>query len=596
MSSALTLRWTVRARVAAVALAGAAALVLAALVIAATPQADRLGDGGVLLAILLVAMGLGFTALGAFATLRRPDNPTGVLMIAEGLVALVTGQQISNTSALYVAGSLTDALVITLFAHLLLAFPSGRIESRGARIVVILGAVAAALQLPIVLFSTPPDLGCAPTEGCPHNILLIARVALLADLVEIVQALLILGVVLATVVLVVRRYLASGPVPRRGLAPVLLLGAVILVLAILSVALRGTGVGPAVQAIFFFAFAMLPVAFLVGLSRSLLLRGTAITGLVDALARDPGAAGIDDALRIALSDPSLFVAYRLEEGEGFVDRSGRPVALPAPDDAGRTVTEVVHNGRVVAALVHDAELGEEPDLLRAAARSAALALENARLEARLRARLEALRASRARIVEAGDAERRRLGRDLHDGAQQRLVALMLELQLARESWERDATLARGLVDQAFDNARAAVDELRDLAAGIHPAVLTQRGLDAAIESLANRSPVPVELGDPLDERLPLPVETAAYYVVAEALTNVAKYAGATHARVDVQRRNGSAVVEIRDDGGGGADPASGSGLRGLADRVGALDGRLEVESAPGAGTLVRAVIPVAAEG
>jgi len=448
-----------------------------------------------------------------------------------------------------------------------------------------------------VLFSTPPDLGCDAPQDCPHNVLLIARTPLLTDVVELVQALLLLGVILATIILVVRRYLASGPVPRRGLAPVLLLGAVILVLAILSVALRGTSAGPAAQAIFFFAFAMLPVAFLVGLSRSLLLRGTAITGLVDALARDPGAAGIDQALRTALSDPSLSVAYRLEDGEGFVDRSGRPVAIPAAsDDDGRMATEVVHNGRVVAVLVHDAELGEEPELLRAAARSAALALENARLEAQLRARLAALRASRARIVEAGDAERRRLGRDLHDGAQQRLVALMLELQLARESWERDAGLARGLVDQAFDNARAAVDELRDLAAGIHPAVLAQRGLDAAIESLANRSPVPVELGDPLDERLPLPVETAAYYVVAEALTNVAKYAGATHARVDVQRRNGSAVVEIRDDGGGGADPASGSGLRGLSDRVGALDGRLEVESAPGAGTLVRAVIPVAAEG
>jgi signal transduction histidine kinase len=594
MTSAGPLRWSTPARVAAVAVACGAALVLGALLLAATPQADRLGDGGVLLAVLLVAVGLGFTALGAFATLRRPDNRTGVLMIAEGLIALVTGLQISNTSALFVAGSLTDALVITLFAHLLLAFPTGRIETRGARIVATAGAVAAALQIPLVLFSIPPDLGCDAPHDCPHNILLITRAPLVTDVVEVVQALLLLGVVLATIVLVVQRYLASGPVPRRGLAPVLLLGAVILVLAIVSVALRGTSLGPAAQAVFFFAFAMLPVAFLVGLSRSLLLRGTAITGLVDALARDPGAAGIDDALRAALSDPSLVVAYRLEEGEGFVDRAGRPVAVPPPsEDGGRTATEVVHNGRVVAALVHDADLCEEPDLLRAAARSAALALENARLEAQLRARLAALRASRARLVEAGDAERRRLGRDLHDGAQQRLVALMLELQLARESWERDAALARGLVDRAFDNARAAVDELRDLAAGIHPAVLTQRGLDAAIESLATRSPVPVELGDPLDGRLPLPVETAAYYVVAEALTNVAKYAGATHARVEVQRRNGSAVVEVRDDGGGGADPASGSGLRGLADRVGALDGRLEVESAPGAGTLVRAVIPVA---
>jgi len=295
-----------------------------------------------------------------------------------------------------------------------------------------------------------------------------------------------------------------------------------------------------------------------------------------------------------LSDPTLFVAYRLDGGEGYVDRAGRAVQLPATDNGeGQVATEVAHDGRVVAAVVHDPALCEEPELLQAAAGTAALAIENARLEAQLRARLAALRASRARLVEAGDAERRRLGRDLHDGAQQRLVSLMLELQIAREAWERDPAMARGLVDQAFDNARAAVDELRDLASGIHPAVLTQRGLDAGIESLATRSTVPVELGDPLDERLPLPVETAAYYVVAEALTNVAKYADATHARVDVRRDDGDLVVEVRDDGAGGADPMGGSGLRGLADRVGAIDGWIEVDSAAGEGTLVRAVIPVA---
>ncbi len=210
----------------------------------------------------------------------------------------------------------------------------------------------------------------------------------------------------------------------------------------------------------------------------------------------------------------------------------------------------------------------------------------------LRARLEALRASRARLVDAGDAERRRLGRDLHDGAQQRLVALMIEFQLARERFDSDPAGARELVDSAFANAEAAVRELRDLAAGIHPAVLSQRGLDAALESLASRAPVPVELAERLTERLPSAVETAAYFVVAEALTNVAKYAGATHARVEVRRENGHAVIDVRDDGVGGADAAGGTGLRGLGDRVGALDGTLEVESPPGAGTLVRARIPL----
>jgi signal transduction histidine kinase len=237
-------------------------------------------------------------------------------------------------------------------------------------------------------------------------------------------------------------------------------------------------------------------------------------------------------------------------------------------------------------------LAETPELVVEASAAAALALENARLEVELRARLEALRASRARLVEAGDAERRRLGRDLHDGAQQRLVALMIELQLARERFTNDPAGARELVDSAFANAQAAVGELRDLASGIHPAVLSQRGLDAALESLASRAPVPVELESALEERLPIAVETAAYFVVAEALTNVAKYAEATHARVEVRRENGCAVVDVRDDGIGGADAAGGSGLRGLGDRVGALDGTLVIESPPGAGTLVRARIPL----
>ncbi len=477
---------------------------------------------------------------------------------------------------------------------MLVAFPSGRLESRAARSVVGAAYAAAVLQIPVVLFGSGSDLGCDAKHPCPPNPLLIEPRSTLTEVVEGVQAITLVGAALVTVFLLLRRYRASGPLARRGLAPVLFVGAAILVLAIIQAVLRGTAVGPAAQGAFFIAFALLPLAFLLGLSRSRLLRGSTIAGLVDRLVRDPGAAGLDAALGGVLSDPTLFVAYRLDDGGGYVDRAGRAVQLPATGNGeGQVATEVAHDGRVVAAVVHDAALSDESELLRAAAGTAALAIENARLEAQLRARLAALRASRARLVEAGDAERRRLGRDLHDGAQQRLVSLMLELQIARETWERDPSMARRLVDQAFDNARAAVNELRDLASGIHPSVLTQRGLDAGIESLATRSTVPVELGDPLDERLPLPVETAAYYVVAEALTNVAKYADATHARVEVRRDDGELVVEVRDDGAGGADPTGGSGLRGLADRVGALDGWLEVESAAGEGTLVRAVIPVA---
>jgi len=203
-----------------------------------------------------------------------------------------------------------------------------------------------------------------------------------------------------------------------------------------------------------------------------------------------------------------------------------------------------------------------------------------------------LRASRARIVEAQDAERRRLGRDLHDGAQQRLVSLLIQLGLVREKAVREPEAALDVLDQALENAQAAVEELRQLAAGIHPAVLSQRGLSAALESLASRSLVPVELRVALPARLPLGVETAAYFVVAEALTNVAKYARASHVEVDVRQEGDSVAVEVRDDGVGGAEMNAGTGLSGLDDRVGALDGTVELHSPPGAGTILTARMPV----
>jgi signal transduction histidine kinase len=212
------------------------------------------------------------------------------------------------------------------------------------------------------------------------------------------------------------------------------------------------------------------------------------------------------------------------------------------------------------------------------------------LDAELRESLEELRASRARLVHAGDAERRRLERDLHDGAQARLVALALLLRTARSRAKDDADLV-ALLDRAQEELQTSLAELRELARGIHPAVLTDRGLEPALEALAARVPVPVTLEVEADERLPGPVESAAYFVVSEALANVAKYAKASHATVQVRRVNGRVSVEVADDGIGGAELGRGSGLRGLADRVAALDGTLSVESPPGEGTRLRAQIP-----
>jgi signal transduction histidine kinase len=207
---------------------------------------------------------------------------------------------------------------------------------------------------------------------------------------------------------------------------------------------------------------------------------------------------------------------------------------------------------------------------------------------------EQLAASRARIVEAGYEERRRLGRDLHDGAQQELVSALISLKLAQRRWEEDPDEARGLMEAALEQMQGGIRDLRELAAGIHPSVLTDRGLGAALEALAGRSAVPVELGEVPSERLPAPVEATAYFVIAEALTNTAKHARASHVRVEVRVADDAATLEVRDDGAGGADASAGTGLRGLTDRVSAVGGRLEIESRPGAGTTVRARIPVAA--
>jgi PAS domain S-box-containing protein len=216
-----------------------------------------------------------------------------------------------------------------------------------------------------------------------------------------------------------------------------------------------------------------------------------------------------------------------------------------------------------------------------------------RLNAELHARLEELAASRARIVTAGDVERRRLERNLHDGAQQRLVALSLTLRLALARLDSDPAAARAALAGAGDELALALEELRELARGLHPAVLTDRGLRAAVDVLASRAPVRVDIAEIPDERLPERVEAAAYYLIAEALTNVTKYAVASAVRVQVVANGSSVSVEVSDDGVGGADPAAGSGLRGLADRVEALGGSLGVVSPAGAGTTLRAEIPVA---
>jgi signal transduction histidine kinase len=351
--------------------------------------------------------------------------------------------------------------------------------------------------------------------------------------------------------------------------------------------------GAAVDVLFIISvipLALVPYLFLGSFVHARMAQGGAVGELMSKLSAAPRGDQVRDALAEALEDPSLELLFWLPERGRYVDARGNDYELPE-DDPTRAVTKVERDGECVAAIVHDPTLPQMRGHVEAVGAAAALALDNERLDAALRAKIGELRGSRERMLRIGLEERRRLERDLHDGAQQRLVSMALNIRLARAKLNEDPLAAEQLLASAGSELDSALAELRELARGIHPAVLTDRGLATALETLANRAPVPVEVGDLPDERLPEAVELAAYFVVAEALTNVAKYSEASHATVQVDRDNGRVVVEVSDDGIGGADPGRGTGLRGLADRLAVLEGRLEVESAQGQGTTITARIP-----
>jgi signal transduction histidine kinase len=345
-----------------------------------------------------------------------------------------------------------------------------------------------------------------------------------------------------------------------------------------------------IQRLTFFVVGLAPFAFLIGLLHARLAR-SAVGDLFVELRADLDPADLRDALARVLGDRSLAVAHWLPEFGGYADHRGRPVELPSPGER-RAVRLIERDGACVAALLHDRALMDEPELLDAVTAAAGIAIEKSQLNVELQARIEELRGSRARIVEAGQRERQRLERNLHDSAQHRLVALSLQLSLLQEQLAGDRSAAAQL-ERARGEIDTCLDELREVARGIHPAVVSGHGLSVALEQLAACAPVPVALKVEIEGRLPEELEVAAYYLISESLTNAGKHAQASSARVEVARGNGQVRVEVIDDGIGGADTGGGSGLRGLADRVEALGGRLRVWSPPGGGTRVQAEIPCA---
>lgn len=531
--------------------------------------------------VLSRAVGGSFLACGLIAWHRRPQNRTGRLMVATGLAFFAEPLlgQVDSAFAQTVGTLLADAWTI-VFVALLLSFPSGR-RVRSAADRFVLGAFVFLLVLQFVWLLFLPQT---------NNMLAAFPNAQVADSINMAAGWVTFGASVAAFALLAMRWEAANRPLRRALLPSL--GGGISLFLFASFLLNTLVTGSRSQLLLFVTVAgllLVPLAFLIGVLRSRFAHAS-VSDLFPDIGTMRGGK-LQAALAKALGDPSLILAYWLPQFQTYVNADGEPVSLPAAGDD-RMIARIVQDDRHVAALVHDSSLAEERELLDAVCGAAGIALESERLHAELRARLAELRGSRARVIEAGHKERQRLERNLHDGAQQRLIALSLELSLLEEQLDADPNASARLAEARREIATS-LGELREIARGIHPAVVSGHGLAVALEQLAAHAPVPVRLTVEIDGRLPESLEVAAYYLVSESLANVGKYAQASSATVEVSRRDGQVVVEVVDDGIGGADTERGSGLRGLADRVEALEGRLRVWSPAGGGTRVRAEIPCA---
>ncbi|TYK52652.1 sensor histidine kinase [Actinomadura decatromicini] len=548
---------------------------------------------------------IGAWLLAGFLVVRvRPGRPMGTLMLSLGLLlgctapaafALVSGS--AALRLLAVVSSWLNAFQLPLGAHVFLAYPTGRVRDAAGRRVVAGGyAFGAVNAVVIALFGMPRPDGacrdvCAPiTPVHDPGLADVAGLALSAG-----------GGVLAVVggAVIVRRYRPAGWRERRVLAfptVAMIVTAGLWTLVSVQGALLPWFSYPVFDGTLavaqFVAVASIPAAFFLGLLRERLDEAR-VSDLVREIAELPPD-GLEAKLAATLHDPGLRIAFPLDGG--YVSADGTPAEPPAPG-AGAAITVIGDPADPVAVLSHDPSLHAEPRLLEAVTEATRLVLENTRLQVTARAHLAQVRALLARIVAAEDAARHRLQRDLHDGAQPQLVWVGLELARVREAAARTVPAGcRADLDKAIDEAearlRAALRSLRELARGIHPAVLTAGGLRAALRELVRRADGPVRLHmDRALRDLPQPIALTAYFVVSEALTNALRHAGAERVDVTADLADGRVTVRVADDGTGGAAARPGSGLAGLRDRVAAVDGVLDLRSEPGEGTVLTVVIP-----
>jgi signal transduction histidine kinase len=541
-------------------------------------------EGPVWLYSLFSLTGLVYLAAGLAAWWRRPSNHIGAIIVLSGGVWLAAALVNTDVTALVAVGLILATGPLAVAVWLLHAFPSGRLRSTvSVATVVAAFVVTLGLQTPQYLF--------APRSS--EDVLSIADRPDLVTLGLHLQRGAGIAVMLVTAVVLFTRLPQSAPQQRRVLAPLYAYG----IVAVLVVPL-----GPLIEPVFNLSFlgvtagqlvllAGVPVSFVLAMLRG----GFARTGEVAELGAWLGGTASErmplvNALRRTLGDETLVVVYWAPGRRRFVDALGQSISLPVPGDTGRGIVEITLGDRLIGALVYDRAMNEDPELVQSAGRVAAIAIDNERLTAELIANQAALRLSRARIVEAGDRERRRIAQNLHDGIQVELVLLAIGAQELRHAGSAaDLDVAATQLRNGIDDA---ANHLRELVHAVMPAGLIERGLTAAVEDLVDRMPLPTNLVVVhVEEPLSPTVGSTAYFVVAEALANAVKHAGANTLSVRLERTESQLLIEVTDDGVGGAASGAGTGLRGLLDRVDVLGGQLAIDSPLGHGTRLAAELP-----
>jgi signal transduction histidine kinase len=555
--------------------------------------------------LLVANVVVGTVGVALYWLVRRPGNRVGLLLLALGVAYAGISLQGAGNPFAHSIGVLFDAVVFALTYYVVFAFPEGKLTHRIERL--LLAATVLVLLVSFIpwFFFSPVVSGGAPlatcTAACPENALMIADRPTLASGLGTLEQYLAVALAMAIGIALFYRLATATRPRRRALIPVYVPA---LVLTIVFGTFQAAGVGlidldsASVDVLGWFltvARGTMSYGFLLALVQTALFAGVALKRMVIHLGDDPDAAHLRAMVGEALDDPSLELAFRVGGSGGFLDSSGHPID-PAHIAAGRSATAVERKGETVAFIIHDDGLDQDPELVRVAGLTMLLALENGRLGTDLASTIGELRASRARTVAAGDAERRKIERDLHDGAQQHLVALRVQLGLASELAETDPELAKARMNEFGDELEQILDELRRLAHGIYPSLLVDYGLVDALAAVARRASPPAKVEADGVGRYPQEIEAAVYFCCLEGLQNVGKHAGPdARAVTRVREDDGHLTFEISDDGDGydvEQARSTGTGFTNMSDRIGALGGTLTVQSAPGVGTTVRGSVPL----